>query len=169
MPLEIKKAKEKDFLLIIRWFNADPLSFLLWTGSDFEFENAKAALEKNLKESKIKCFSVFLNEELVGYYELHHINRKWIRLVRFVVDPKKRRRGLGKWLINFLAKKFRSTSLLRLDLVVFTENYNAIRLYEGCGFKTEGILKNVGQVEGRLLNIKVMSILGNTKNGKETN
>ncbi len=58
-----------------------------------------------------------------------------------------------------LGHAFNAMNLHRVDLIVLESNRRAIRSYEKCGFKVEGILRERALVGGRRQNDLVMAIL----------
>jgi RimJ/RimL family protein N-acetyltransferase len=54
---------------------------------------------------------------------------------------------------------FRKMNLHRVFLRVYEDNERAIRSYEKCGFKREGVLRETRFIDGRYLNALVMGIL----------
>ena len=56
-----------------------------------------------------------------------------------VVDPRLRRRGLGRVLVNAVLAWARTLGATRVELEVRPSNIAAIRLYEQLGFRTDGL------------------------------
>jgi RimJ/RimL family protein N-acetyltransferase len=68
--------------------------------------------------------------------------------------------GYGKEAMNILLRyTFTELNLHRLSLTVFEYNRRAIRLYEKCGFKIEGINRDYHFREGRRWDLVSMGIL----------
>ena len=54
---------------------------------------------------------------------------------------------------------FRDLNLHRVYLHVFDTNAAAIRIYEKVGFVREGVLRQAAHIDGRYVDVMVMSIL----------
>jgi len=69
-------------------------------------------------------------------------------------------RGVGTEVMNILLRYvFTELNLHRLSLTVFEYNQRAIRLYEKCGFKIEGINREYHFRDGRRWDLVSMGIL----------
>jgi len=64
-----------------------------------------------------------------------------MEIISIAVDPKYRRLGMGKKLINYIIRKSKRMKLKNIALEVKTINGKAIKFYEKIGFKTVKILK----------------------------
>jgi UDP-4-amino-4,6-dideoxy-N-acetyl-beta-L-altrosamine N-acetyltransferase len=75
-------------------------------------------------------------------------------------DPNARGRGIARAAsLRLLAEAFGALGLARVYLHVFPENHVALRLYEGLGFRREGVLREHAVKDGRRRDVLVMGIL----------
>lgn len=65
------------------------------------------------------------------------------------VDPAFHRRGLGRLLVEAAIEEATARGGVKLSLRVLGSNPGARRLYEACGFETEGVLRDEFLLEGR--------------------
>ena len=77
----------------------------------------------------------------LGYCELNPMpgepDHLWIG--HCVVSPERRGQGLGRILVNMLLERaFANPKVRRVSLVVFPDNFPAIRCYRACGLVTAG-------------------------------
>ncbi len=78
------------------------------------------------------------DEQAVGYIGMHHILDEGA-IASIVVHPDYRRGGVATALITEAVDYAKENELYRLTLEVRVSNLPAIALYEGMGFKREGI------------------------------
>lgn len=69
-----------------------------------------------------------------------------------------RRQGLGRRLITDCLARARQFGLEKVELGVYTDNNNAIRLYQSAGFEVEGCRKKARKLEGRYQDIQLMAL-----------
>lgn len=73
------------------------------------------------------------------------------------VDPRQQGRGIGRLLVEEAKAMARRRGARKLSLRVFSPNAPARRLYESCGFVTEGVLHEEFLVEGRWVDDVLMA------------
>jgi RimJ/RimL family protein N-acetyltransferase len=75
-------------------------------------------------------------------------------------NPAARDHGLGTQAVRSLVDfAFRDLNLHRVSLHVFATNTRAIRAYEKCGFRCEGVLRQAAHIDGTYVDVVVMGIL----------
>lgn len=79
-------------------------------------------------------------EGIVGYILFWHVTDE-IHLLNVAVDPKARRRGVGRALVEDLVAYARAHAAAKVLLEVRASNEPAIRLYEGLGFERFNVRK----------------------------
>jgi ribosomal protein S18 acetylase RimI-like enzyme len=67
------------------------------------------------------------------------------------VEEEYRGRGLSKELLNYCIQFSKNIGVEYLDLGVFTENKNAIKLYEKFGFEQVALIEDEFRVNGKKL------------------
>lgn len=82
-------------------------------------------IEKNIHEYT----SIYLFDQLVGYYRFHEVDDK-MELDDFFVIEEYRNKGIGTAVLKQLIQTNKT-----IFLYVFVKNIHAIRLYERFGFK----------------------------------
>ena len=102
------------------------------------------------------------DERAVGTARLHGLDAHDQR-ARYAVgihDPELLGRGLGAEVTQLvLAHAFETMQLHRIDLRVLTYNTRAIRCYEKCGFRLEGVERESALVDGERFDDAMMAIL----------
>ncbi|HCF99315.1 MAG TPA: UDP-4-amino-4,6-dideoxy-N-acetyl-beta-L-altrosamine N-acetyltransferase [Chloroflexi bacterium] len=75
-------------------------------------------------------------------------------------DTKDRGRGYGTAAVQSLLQfAFRDWNLHRVQLFVIEGNEAAMRTYEKCGFKREGVLRQAVHIDGQFRDLVVMAVL----------
>ena len=93
---------------------------------------------------------------------LHHISQadKSASLAIGIFDPALYSRGIGTQTIMLMLKYgFEELTLHRIELKVLEYNKRAIRCYEKCGFKADGVLRESAFIDGCYHSDIIMSIL----------
>lgn len=98
----------------------------------------------------------------LGHVGLYRIDHR-IRSAEFAImigDRAAQGRGLGKRLTRFcLDYGFGTLNLNRIELSFLATNERARKLYEGLGFRQEGVLRQAQYKAGRHLDVVLMSVL----------
>lgn len=82
------------------------------------------------------------------------------RLRRFTIRPSLRGKGTGTTALETIASHaFEDMGLRRLDLMVSSENAQAIKCYGNAGFRVEGRLRDARLFEGVWRDMLIMSAL----------
>lgn len=116
-----------------------------------------------LTRKDIKVFIALLGKEPVGYSQIRHIEpkHKSCELV-FAIAPQFQGQGLGKQLcqqtVDYALRKLK---MHRLWLGVLLFNQRAIKLYQQCGFKQEGILREAIFKQSKFYDLLIMSLIKN--------
>jgi diamine N-acetyltransferase len=77
-------------------------------------------------------------------------------------DPADRGHGYGTSAVQQLLRfAFRDWNLHRVQLYVIEGNEAALRTYEKCGFKREGVLRHAVHIDGEYRDLVVMAVLEN--------
>lgn len=101
--------------------------------------------------------------KVIGHGEINRIDlrNKNARLCRILIaDENDRNNGFGTAIINeLLSIGFEDLNLHRIDLGVFEFNKSAIKCYEKCGFKIEGLLRDSFVIGNKFLSVYNMTIL----------
>ena len=102
------------------------------------------------------------SQRLIGVCQLTAINAvsRSADLQIRIGDAAARGKGLGLEAVRLLvAFGFRDLNLHRVSLQVLATNRRAVRTYERAGFQLEGTLRDAAFVDGRFVDVLVMSLL----------
>lgn len=98
----------------------------------------------------------------LGHAGLYKIDHR-IGSAEFAImigDPAAWGKGIGRLCTEFgLKHAFHELNLRRIGLSVLSTNNRAIRLYEQCGFKREGLLREAQYKSGNYVDVILMSML----------
>jgi RimJ/RimL family protein N-acetyltransferase len=136
-----------------------------FAGPIFSFPVTKAQLLKYSTAKDRKAFSIedVGANKIIGHGEINKIDyrNKNARLCRILVaDENDRNKGYGSQIISGLLQiGFNDLGLHRIDLGVFEFNKPAIKCYEKCGFKIEGLLRDSFVIGDEFYSVYNMSIL----------
>ena len=96
--------------------------------------------------------------QLVNRNPLHRSAELQIR----IGDKDDRGHGYGTAAVRSLLQfAFRDWNLNRVQLYVIEGNDAALRTYEKCGFKREGVLRQAAHIDGKYRDLIVMAVLRN--------
>jgi RimJ/RimL family protein N-acetyltransferase len=164
--IKLEKFTESDFDRFIGWVDNERFMYQ-FAGPAFVFPVTTAQLTQYIADDSRKVFRVLDKESnrVIGHAEINRIDlrNKSARLCRIMIaDKADRNKGYGKHIINSLLEiGFGEFGLHRIDLGVFDFNKSAIKCYEGCGFKIEGLMRDSFVIEDKFYSVYNMSILRN--------
>ena len=159
-----------DFQSLVKWISDEDL-LVNWAGSHFHFPLTEGKLVSYLKEANDFAESSTLiykalnteTNEVVGHASLTAINRsnRSARITRVLVgNSSDRGKGTGEQIIKALMQiGFGEIDLHRISLGVYTFNEAGIRCYKKCGFKTDGVLRDIKKRGDSFWSMVEMSIL----------
>jgi len=75
------------------------------------------------------------NHEIIGTFGLYKLNEVNCEIRKMFLLPKARRKGLGKWMVNFLIGKAKELGFQKITLDTASVLLEAIDLYKKMGFK----------------------------------
>jgi RimJ/RimL family protein N-acetyltransferase len=168
--IELEFFTEKDFDQLIGWVNREEL-MLNWTGSMFSFPLTREKLKWYIEDSNdlatsdvfiYKAVDTALNKA-IGHISLGGISRKNRsgRISRVLVANECRKgRGVCQAMIQELLRiGFEELQLHRISLGVYDFNKAAINCYKRCGFRCEGLSRDVYKHGDEYWSLMEMSIL----------
>lgn len=171
MRITLRQFTRDDYGRLIAWVNAGAAeSFVRWAGSAFKYPLTEQALEAHLAEAdgpeaSRRVYAAVDEDtgEVVGHVELSRldaVNGSAMISRLLVGDPAARGKGIGGQIVSRLLQHgFSELELRRLAAYVLDFNLPAIRMYEGLGFKTEGVSVEAWRFGDRFWNVHYLAIL----------
>lgn len=104
-----------------------------------------------------------LDDQVAGYIKLGPVtplaaNAHVLGIKGLAVDPARRGQGLGRRLVAAAIREAGARGARRLTLRVLAPNTPARGLYEACGFRVEGVLREEFRLEGRYVDDVLMAL-----------
>jgi phosphinothricin acetyltransferase len=160
--MEIREATEKDLGAITEIYN-------------YAIEKTTATFDTELKSTDdLKSWFlehgpnnpiivVELEDEIIGWASLS----KWsdrcaysdTAEISLYVKEEHQGKGFGKKLMEAIIEEGRKTSIHTLIARIVEDNEVSINLHESVGFKHIGVMREVGNKFGKLLDIKMMQLI----------
>ena len=162
--IQLKKFTNIDFARFISWIDNESFMYQ-FAGPIFTFPITENQLSDYIYDKTRKVYRVINSEtgKVIGHGEINRIDKKNknAKLCRILIaDKNDRNKGFGTMIINELLKiGFVELELHRIDLGVFEFNKPAIKCYEKCGFKNEGLLRESFVVDNEFHSVYNMGIL----------
>lgn len=156
-----------DLPIINKWRNdPDLVSNLVAPFRFINFETDKNWFDNYMRNrgENIRCVICLTEcpEEIVGSIGLLNIDSVNLKADFYIQigDAQKRGKGIGsEATIQILRHAFMSCNLNRVQLTVLETNKAALKLYEKCGFKVEGVQKKSVYKNGKYVDLILMAIL----------
>ena len=166
--ISLREIREEDAEQMLEWmhdpdiqkgFQKNMLGVTLEEAEQF-CRNAKLT-ERPGQRQNINLAVVDDTDEYLGTISLKEINLEFHSAELAIVLRKKAQgHEVGTKAIKLLLKKgFEEMGLHRIYLTVLADNIAAIRLYEKCGFKLEGELRDHLFLNGRYVSWKLYGML----------
>lgn len=104
-----------------------------------------------------------VDDQVAGYIKLGPVtplaaNAHVLGIKGLAVDPARRGQGLGRRLVAAAIREAGARGARRLTLRVLAPNTPARGLYEACGFRVEGVLREEFRLEGRYVDDVLMAL-----------
>jgi len=162
--VNLRLVEEGDLPLLARWRN-DPENWRwFFNKAPIRLAAQRRWYEDLLSNKSKMLFAICkLSGQLIGTIGVDHIdfinqNAEFGNML--IGRAESQRKGFAGeaagLLIDFC---FNHLNLHRLYLYAYEDHAGAIRLYEQCGFKSEGVLRDAQFSEGRFRNVVLMSLL----------
>lgn len=169
--IKLEYFSKEDFPLLIEWINSEHL-MTNWAGSLFKYPLTESSLDWYIEDTNnIDSSDAFIYKavsietgQTVGHISLGSIsprNRSG-RISRVLVgNTSERGKGICTGMISEVLRiGFEDMKLHRISLGVYDFNRAAIRCYEKCGFKKEGLMRDILKYEDdKYWSLLEMSIL----------
>jgi len=133
----LKKAdsSKNTAKLFLKWRKENAIYFeTIFKGT---IEKTQQWIKENTTDKKM-LFSIFYNSELIGHVGLAHYNKHNNSIV--VTNVLRGKRGFAKGLMEAVLKSlftwiFNFLKISKIELMVFSDNYKAKKLFRKCGMK----------------------------------
>ena len=166
-PITFRPIEKRDLPDRVRWFNKIEVSRYLNSNlrKGTSLEEQQEWYARFLKKDDIKMFTIESDGKPVGNVALTNISENDSNAGLFIaIDSAYFGKGIGTKAIQFILDYgFNQLGLHKIWLYVCAENKPAIKLYEKCGFKEEGCLKDMLKIEDKFYDEIVMAILNPTE------
>jgi RimJ/RimL family protein N-acetyltransferase len=150
----LRPLDKSDVGSITRWHNDPDLMALFALARTGPEEYWSAWLETRLESPNAIYFGIVKKDDgrLIGYVHLEELywSHKLCRDVGILIGEKDEwSKGYGTEAMELLVRyAFGELGLHRLELMTFDFNKRGIRVWEKCGFKKEGVMRQARLVNG---------------------
>jgi RimJ/RimL family protein N-acetyltransferase len=160
--VELTPLRTEDSSPLFAWINDRALVTLSAPFRPIPRAEHDAWFDQVRQREDVRIFGIREGDRLVGSCQLHSIHpvhRSAELQIRIAVEDA-RGRGIGRQALQQLVRYgFDELGLHRIFLHVFVTNARAIRLYEGAGFRREGLLREAALIEGEWVDVLLMALL----------
>jgi diamine N-acetyltransferase len=158
----LRPLSEDDLATLAAWRNDSRVHPHFFSGDRIDPARQKAWLDSVRRDGSRRFFAVEADGRFTGTVSLDRIeprNRSG-ELGNVLIDPDRQGEGLGRGAVEqLLDRAFSVEGLDRVELRVFTDNERAIRFYESCGFRREGVERGAVLKQGARRDVLRMGIL----------
>ncbi|QCX39552.1 GNAT family N-acetyltransferase [Aureibaculum algae] len=164
--IHLEKFNQSDYNRLINWITSEE-QMVLFSGQIFDYPITNSQLDRYLDCTDRLVYKAIQTDtnEVIGHAELNAINVRSssARICRVLIgDKNARNKGIGSLIIKELVRiGFTELKLHRIDLGVHDFNTQALKCYEKCGFKIEGLLKDNMKFGTEFWSSYNMSLLNN--------
>ena len=106
---------------------------------DQSIEATDRRMEEFRRREDLHLYGWLEHDEVLGTCGVE-VHSDCVLIRRIAVDPKARKRGIGKAMINAVQQKYQQTVKAETD-------DGAVEFYRKCGFETEGLIKTYSNGE----------------------
>lgn len=168
--IRLEHFERSDFQQLINWIKDEDL-LIKWSGSLFSFPLTHDSLEWYINDTNVPQESdAFVykaididNHTVVGHISLGGLSWKnrSARISRVLVgEATEQRRGICQAMTKAVLKiGFEELGLHRISLGVYENNKGALQCYQKCGFKIEGVSRDILFYRNEFLSMIEMGIL----------
>lgn len=162
--LYLRDVSDADSGPMFSWINDHALVILSAPFSPVSRHQHDAWFSAVRNNERIRIFTITdgKSNRAIGYCQLKNIDNvsQSAELQIRIGDPSCRNLGIGtKAVTELLRFGFEVLNLHRIFLHVFTSNVPAYKTYRKVGFREEGVLRDGVKVEGKFIDIAIMSML----------
>lgn len=157
----LRPLSKEDLRRLVRWFGDPHINRLLGRGSAVSLAEEERWYRDYEKAADEQVFAIEVDGEHVGNLGLHKVDRRRreARLGIVIGEASLWSRGYGSEAIRVaLRYAFGALRLERVFLEVLEHNERAIRAYEACGFRREGVGRRDVYIDGRMMDVVRMGL-----------
>lgn len=162
MSVRLRPVAEGDLERLAAWRNDPRVHPFFFFDGFVDPAKQPEWLAAVRRDGSRRFFAVEAEGGFVGTVSLDRIDprHRSAEMGNVLVDPDRRGRGVGRAAVAALLDlAFDVLGLERVELRVFSDNEPAIRLYEACGFRREGVERGSVLREGRRRDVLRMAML----------
>ena len=162
MSLKLRKIKEEDLQLIMKWRMSPEVTSYMYTNPTLTIEGQKKWLKAISKSAEVLYWIIEFDNTPIGVMnicDMDKVNKKcsW---AYYIGDTSFRGRGIAVTLeCNIYDYVFNVLGLNKLCCEVFETNDKVVRMHEKFGSETEGLLREHIIKEDKKYNVVTMGIL----------
>lgn len=160
--VRLRAVQKTDLASFFRYVNDPEITRFLLIDPPFCWEQEEFWYQQTVQGRDITYTIETLEGRVIGNITLHKVdyaNRKAV-LGIMIGEVELQNQGLGTdAIITMLGLAFDELNLERVCLIADVRNVRAIRCYEKCGFKHEGVMRHARFKGGQYIDDVVMSIL----------
>ena len=140
--LTLKKAKNKDFHLIIKKLGNSYSDSRYYFDGNFPKKKVKKFYDDWIKKAikglfDDECILGVYKSKIVGFCTLRYENKfRRANIGLFSIIPEYRNQNFGKILLIKILSNLKKENFKYVNVVTQSRNFKAQRLYQNCGFKT---------------------------------
>lgn len=164
--VRLRGWEKSDADALLRWRSDEDLNRLLGppTLPVSRTQQERFVGQVSAPDAEVKSFAIETldGKKLIGEAGIRAINWMSRKAEFFIAIGEKDQwgRGLGTDAVRVVIRlAFEKMNLNRLFLSVLADNARAIRCYEKCGFKREGLLRSESYVDGEYRDVIVMGLV----------
>lgn len=158
----MRAVQKTDLAAFFRYVNDPEVTRYLLIDPPFCWEQEEFWYQQTVQGRDITYTIETLEGKVIGNITLHKVdyaNRKAV-LGIMIGEVEQQNKGLGTDAVTtMLGLAFDELNLERICLIADVRNVRAIRCYEKCGFKHEGVMRHARFKGGQYIDDVVMSIL----------
>jgi len=159
-PLKLIPFPKESTNSLLSWIsNAEELQF--WSGNTFKNGLNEEIFLQHLQRNDLHSFSfIGDNSKLLAYGEIVQSRENQAVLCRVIVNPKERRKGIGKQFVaNIIKWVFDEKKMYKITLNALGHNLPARKCYLSLGFHIIGVKRNYRWVSNQWRDLVVMEKL----------
>jgi diamine N-acetyltransferase len=160
----LREIEETDLDLIVKWRNDPEVLRHLFSYLPISSTSQRQWYQRYLADDRQQTFMIVLKDDgrPVGTISLSGIDHRdqKAELGIMIGENGQRGKGIGEEALKLLVGyAFTQMNLRKIKALAFADNVAAIRLYEKCGFRPEGTLKEEAYKDGRFKDVCILGLL----------